>query len=232
MRLADDTERHMIYGQTGSGKTVAGLWALEKRSWDRKPWIILDFKRDKTIKRIPRLEELDVRARPTKHTGLYVVRPRVNERHLVTEFMWRMWEQENIGLMVDEGYMVPKMDPAWMALLTQGRSKHIPIINLSQRPCWLAPWVMPEATFHQVFHLTNPADMDRVEEYFPGFERTRRDFTSQYYDTITGEITKLKPVPPEEVILERFDSKMPRRVRHFRGLFENAGASAGRKARY
>ena len=45
----------MIYGKTGSGKTVVGLWALEKRSFLRKPWVIIDYKRDKIIRQIPRL---------------------------------------------------------------------------------------------------------------------------------------------------------------------------------
>src|SRR5579862_5410488 len=104
MRLANDTQRHAIYGQTGSGKTVAGLWALEKRGWDKRPWTIFDFKGDPLIGRIPRLEEIDIRAAPPKHRGLYVVRPLPGDDKEVADYMWRVWEKGKHGLFVDEGY--------------------------------------------------------------------------------------------------------------------------------
>lgn len=233
MRLPNNTQRHAIYGQTGSGKTVAGLWALEKRDFLRRPWVLLDFKRDKTIRRIPRLEEIDVRHRPPskKQPGLYVIRPRPDEQPEVDALLWKLWEQENIGLFVDESYMIPRLSKPWTAVLTQGRSKNIPLIGLSQRPSWLSPFFMSEADFHQVLHVQKPEDVKALREWLPGLQQTKRDFHSQYYDVASGDMTYLKPVPDEEEILDRFDLKMPHRVKLFTGLFVNAPNSRGKKYR-
>jgi len=219
MRLPNDTQRHSIYGQTGSGKTVAGLWALERRSFDKKPWFILDFKGDPTIKRIPRLEEIKVSSSPPKHAGLYVVRPFPHETGDITQFLWKIWDRGKTGLFVDEAYMLGKTNKAYNSLLTQGRSKHVPIIALSQRPSWLSPFQMSESDFHQVFHIAKPDDFKNLQEWIPPLLPTRRDYHSQYYDVSKGTLDYLLPVPDEEEILDRFDLKMRRPIRHFSGLF-------------
>lgn len=226
MRLPDDTQRHMIYGKTGSGKTVVGLWALEKRNFLSRPWFILDFKRDPTIKRIPRLEQVDIRDKPTKHPGLYVVRPFPGDEDEVTKFLWNVWQRENTGLFIDEGYMVGRFNKALSAILTQGRSKHIPMIGLSQRPSWLSPFWMSEADFHQVMYVSRPTDIKALREWIPGWMPSQvQDYTSQYFDVSNNDLTYLRPVPPEDEILNRFDKKMPRRVRLFTGLIENVPGS-------
>ena len=228
MRLPNDTQRVAIYGQTGSGKTVAGLWHLEKRSWLRRPWIIFDTKRDPTIARIPRLEEIDVNKPPPKKAGLYVTRPRPDQEAEVTQLMWRIWHNEKTGLFIDEGYMIGRFNKAFNAILTQGRSKQVPVIGLSQRPSWLSPFFMSEMDFHQVLHVQNPADVQRLQEWIPGLRPTQRNYHSQYYDVASGDLTYLKPVPPEAELLDRFDKKMPKRVRVFSNLTVNAPSSRGR----
>lgn len=229
MRLANDTQRHAIYGQAGSGKTVAGLWALERRSFDKRPWFILDYKGDPTIKRIPRLERVDPLHAPTKHPGLYVMRPFPGDN--IDAWLWQVWDRGKTGLFVDEGYMLGRFNKPFNAILTQGRSKRIPVIALSQRPSWLSPFLMSEADFHQVMHVQNPDDFKKLQQWIPGVQPTRRNFHSQYYDVATGELEYLKPVPDEEEILDRFDRKVPRRIHHFRGLLVNAGQSRGTKRR-
>lgn len=230
-RLPNDTQRHAIYGQTGSGKTVAGLWALEKRSFVSKPWYIFDFKADPTIKRIPRLEEIDIRSPPPKQPGLYVTRPFPGEDAEVTHFLWQVWDKGKRGLFVDEGYMFGRFNKAWNAILTQGRSKRIPVIALSQRPSWLSPFLMSESDFHQVMHVQKPEDVKLLSSWIPGLQPTRRDFHSQYYDVAKGELTRLQPVPDEEEILDRFDVKMPRKIKLFSELLINAGDSRGARVR-
>lgn len=216
MRLPSDSQRISIYGKTGSGKTVGGLWQLEKRSWLSMPWSIVDFKGDPTIGRIPRLEETGIDQSPPKHAGLYVVRPLPDEDDdEVEKYFWKVWNQEDHGLFIDEAFMIHRFSKAWKALLTQGRAKHIPIIALSQRPSWLSPFQMSESDFHQVYHLTRPSDKLALREWIPGLPPTRADYSSFWYDDKTGKLEYLKPVPPEDEILDRFDFKMPRRVRHF-----------------
>ena len=87
---------------------------------------------------------------------------------------------------------------------------------------------MSEADFHQVLHVQNPADVQRLQQWVPGLMPTRRDYHSQYFDVARGELAYLKPVPDEETILQRFDDKMPRRVKLFTGLASNAGSKRKR----
>lgn len=223
-RLANDSQRHSIYGKTGSGKTVGGLFYLEKRSWPTKPWTIFDFKRDRIIREIPRLEEIDIRHPPPKKPGLYVVRPLPElEQGEVENYLWKVWDNEDHGIFVDESYMMGRFNKAYDSLWTQGRSKNIPIIALSQRPSWLSRFQMTESEFHQLFHLRKPEDLDRLREYMPGIpEKTRRNFHSYYYDDERDELIYLHPTPDENEILNRFDLRMRRPIHHFSGWLENA----------
>jgi len=131
VRLPDSTKRTAVIGSTGSGKTRGGIWLLSSRDWDVRPWVIIDFKHDDFIARIPGLQEIRVTDAPPKRPGLYVVRPHPDDQAELDQFMYRCWDQENIGLFFDEGLMVGKNGRSrWMrALLTQGRSKHIPMIT-------------------------------------------------------------------------------------------------------
>jgi hypothetical protein len=220
MNFPRDNQRHTIYGKTGSGKTVAGLWALEKRSWDKIPWIILDIKRDQTIAQIPRLEEIDIERAPPKQRGLYVTRPVPQSDDHIDRFLWDVWKRGNIGLMVDEGYMINRFSKPWQAVLTQGRSLRIPVITLTQRPSWVSPFLMSETDYHQAFFLQAPADVDKLAEWNVPVP-PHQDYSSWYYDVPKNLWTRLAPVPDEQEILDRFDRKMPRRIRMLHGLASN-----------
>jgi len=222
VRFPNDSQRHMIYGKTGSGKTVAGLWALEKRDFLKRPWVILDFKRDGTIAQIPRLEEIDINSAVPKQPGLYVTRPLPNTHEDVERFLWRIWEKTKTGIMIDEAFMIDRFSKAYSAILTQGRSLRIPVIGLSQRPSWLNAFHMSEADFHQVFYMQNPADIKKLMEWVPYDGQMDQDYHSYYFDVAKGKLDYLAPVPTEQEILDRFDSKMPRRIHLFRGITTNA----------
>lgn len=231
MRWPDNSQRHAIYGQTGSGKTLVELFALSMRDWDRRPWIIADFKSDPSIARIPHLEEIAVTDKPPKAPGLYVVRPLPHEQDDMSVMLWRIWDRGRTGLMVDEAYMLdlgsgPRGNKAFNAILTQGRSKRIPVIAGAQRPSWLSPFFMSEASFHQVMHLQRPEDVKRMEQWVPGFKNPPLNYHSQYYDVARDQLTHLSPVPPEEEILDVFDQRMgPRTGNVFRGIVRLAPAS-------
>lgn len=213
MRLPDDTQRLNLYGKTGSGKTVAGLWHLSKRHFDKRPWVLVDFKRDDIIADIPGLEEIDPAKAPPKEPGLYVIRPFPGDD--IDSFLWKVWEKKNTGLYIDEGASIDRFSKAFDAICTQGRSLRIPLITCSQRPSWLGRYVMSEADFHQVFYLHNPADVQRIADWVPGIGPMRQDYHSWYYDVGANEISYLAPVPDKDDILNRFDMKVPKRMRFF-----------------
>lgn len=214
MNFPDDTEHHAIYGMNGSGKTVFALWCLAQRSFHRKPWIIIDFKRDPTIAQISRIEEVGINSRPPRSRGLYVVRPNpadVDEGK-VTEWLYKVWAQENTGIMIDEGYMFKPLDRALRAVLTQGRSKHIPVIALSQRPAWVSPFIHSETSFKSVFFLQMPADLDKVRGWLPPCNPEELPpHHSYWYGVKKREFCLMGPCPDENEILDMFDQ---RPVRH------------------
>jgi hypothetical protein len=214
MRLPNDNQRLTMYGQTGTGKTVAGLWHLSQRSFTRRPWIVFDFKGDEHLGRIPYAEEIRLKSVP-KQSGIYIVHPvPEHDDEAVEEFMWQIWRQENTGVFIDEGYMVSRGNSAFQALLTQGRSKSIPLITLSQRPVWMTRFAISEADFHQVFFLADESDRDTVQRFIPHDIETRLPrYHSYYYDVGQDLLSKLKPVPQPDEILETFEAKLKRTTR-------------------
>lgn len=209
--MPDDTQRLTMYGQTGSGKTVAALWHLSQRSFTSKPWLIYDFKEDEHIGQIPRIEQIKVGEVP-RYPGLYVTRPvPEHDDDAVETSMWNVWKQGHTGLYVDEGYMVNRKNNAYKAVLTQGRSRGVPVITLSQRPVWMTRFAISEADFHQVFFLADEADKDVVQRFIPhDMEDRPPRYHSYYYDVGRDEFTGLKPVPSPADILNVFEQRLKR----------------------
>lgn len=211
MRLPTDTQRLTIVGRTGSGKTQAAVWHLSLRSWDTKPWIVYDYKMDELINSVEGVRHIDTSEIP-KHPGIYCVHPHPDDIEAVQQQLWKIWERENIGIYVDEGYMIctgTMPNPAFRSILTQGRSKHIPVIILSQRPVWLDRFVFSESDFYQVFALNDARDRRTISAFAPAdFAERLPDYHSFYYDVGADKIIVLKPVPKKQDILDAFAKRM------------------------
>lgn len=210
MRLPDDTNRLAIVGATGSGKTQAALWHLSLQDIDRKPWVVYNFKTDKSIDGIPFAKPIELDEVPVK-PGVYIAHPHPAQQEDVENHMWEIWERENTGVYVDEGYMVGDRNPAFRALLTQGRSRHIPMIVLSQRPVWMDRFVFSEAEFYQVFRLQHQKDRKSVMEFVPAdLSKRLPEYHSYYYDVGENKVTPLRPVPSLEEIHRTFERRLAR----------------------
>lgn len=210
IRLPNSKQRIAIIGRTGSGKTIAGLWHLSNASFDRMPWIIIDFKTDEHINAIERATYIDTTDNPTR-PGIYILQPHPNDVSVAT-FLERVWQRENAGVYVDESYMLSEKtanENRFITLLTQGRSKHIPMIVLSQRPVWITRFVWSESDFFQLFHLNSRKDEKNVEDFLPaGSYRNLPEFHSLYYDVGRSQVSYLSPVPDEATLLARIDARL------------------------
>jgi hypothetical protein len=204
VRLPSNNHRLAILGRTGSGKTQAGVFHLSKRNYNEMPWIVFDFKGDTLINSIPGTERLPLGILP-KRPGIYITSPLPDQEEQVDDLLWKAWGQENVGLYFDEGYMVAN-SKAFRAVLTQGRSKNVPVIFLSQRPSWISKFALSEADMLQVFELSIPDDRKRVREIFAGYpERFDKKYQSAYYDVSEDDSVILNPVPDTRLILSTFE---------------------------
>lgn len=210
--LPNDTQRLSIVGATGSGKTIAALWHLSMRNFDSMPWVIYDYKWDESINEIDGAIPLDLNAPLPTNPGIYIVHPRPDEYDSVEAHMWKIWERTNIGIYIDEGYMVSdgnRVNKGFRAILTQGRSKRIPLIVLSQRPVWMDRFVFSESEFFQIFRLQHRKDLNAVNEFIP-FNISKRlpEYQSYYYQVPTDQIVVLQPVPDRDTILDTIEAKL------------------------
>jgi hypothetical protein len=200
-----------IYGMTGTGKTVAALWHLSERNFTEMPWIVIDFKGDSHIRALQGTKPILSGGKVPSEPGIYVARPiPESDEAWVEDLLWGIWHQGNTGLYVDEGYMIGSKSKAFNALLTQGRSKVVPMITLSQRPVWLSRFVISEAEFHQVFFLSDSQDREIVQRFIPYdiTERRLPRFHSWYYDVARDEFDGLKPVPKPSLIYSRIAARL------------------------
>lgn len=206
-------KRTAVIGSTGSGKTQLAVWLLSTRDFHYRPWVIFDFKGDDLIEAINPVE-INVYGNPPKKPGLYVVRP-IPQRDdkAVQEFLWKIWEQGDTGIYIDEGYMMGNRNPALNACLTQGRSKHIEMITLSQRPVWMSKFVFSESNFFAIMNLTLEDDRKFVSGYVGGQEiNLLPRYHALWYNADAQEGHILKPVPSRDELIERFEARLqPRR---------------------
>lgn len=218
MRLPSNSQHIAIVGRNGTGKTHAALWHLSKKDLGAERWVILDYKQEHdTINAIEGASYIDYKTDLSKlGPGVYIIQPHITDVPQMDDFLYRIHKEENFGVLVDEGYMLQENTEAFNALLTQGRSKKIPLIVLSQRPSWISRFVFSEATFYQVFALNDRRDRKTVTEFID-FKDQQKDFRhvnelpeyhSFYYDVGRDELTPLKPVPDLDTILDEIDHKL------------------------
>lgn len=205
MQLPRHDNRTAIIGSTGSGKTQFAVWLLSTRDWMLRPWIIFDYKGDDLIQSIG-ATEISIRSPIPDRAGIYIVKPIPQiDDNAVLEFLWRCWQKEYCGIYIDEGYMIGKNNAALTALLTQGRSKQIEMIILTQRPVWANKFIYSEANNFAVLNLTIADDRKYIANYLGGEEpRLLPKYHSLWYEADRQVSTILKPVPSRQELIERF----------------------------
>lgn len=209
-------DRVAIVGATGSGKSTAGLWLFsESASFNKQPWIIVDYKGEKIVAQMLKRGDanlIDMTKAIPKRPGIYVVKPHPQRPEEIIDFLWKVYDRNKIGVFIDELMSVPKQfdlhNNPLQALLTQGRSKEIPMYLLTQRPARVSISTFSDATFIWEFELNRADDRKTVREYIPdnntlfATEGGLPRYWSRWWDSKRRLAFKLKPVPNASVILD------------------------------
>lgn len=214
-RLPFTDEHTAIVGRNGSGKTQQGWWLLSKAPFDRIPFYILDYKLDDLINSVDRVREVGLHEKLHSYPGLYIVHSQPALKEETNNWLLKLWEHENNGIMVDEMYMCPD-DTGLDAILTQGRAKKIPGIFLSQRPVNVPRAVFTESTHLSIFHLQDRRDRKTVSEYTPPGMVDKRlpDYHSYWYNVKADSASErwpyhiLRPVPDAASISSVIDERL------------------------
>lgn len=208
IRLPGPRDRVTIIGPTGSGKTHAALWHLSNASFTSRPFVVIDPKREELVSQIDDANYIPIGEIP-KYPGIYVVNPIPSDAPLLDKYLLDIWDHENVGIWIDEGLMFGTGDGI-DACLTQGRSKHIPVIMLMQRPVWVSRFAVSEATFIQYFGLEDERDQRTVKAFAKNLpvEHHLEQFHSFYYDVPRKRNYHFKPMPDASKILNRINSRL------------------------
>lgn len=211
VKFPGTTDRLAVLGSSGSGKTTAAGWHLSGKDFTKQPWLIVNTKGDPfiaDIAAIPGVQTIGMNDTPGDE-GLYIVNPLPEQQLELDALFRRIWEKQNCGVWVDEGYMIEETG-GFNALLTQGRSRHIPMIVLSQRPSWISKFVFSEANFVQVFRLGHLADRKNVGQFVPMDPKARLpNHHSFWYNVNDDEFMRFGPVPKPQIILENIAASFP-----------------------
>lgn len=211
-RLPGAEHRTTVLGMTGSGKTVLGAWLLSKQRFDKRPWVCMDFKGEPLwdLVKEPAMRPLRLGEMPGK-LGLYRMSIRPGSDDALEDWLWKIWERGNVGLFNDEVSLMGQNN-AFKAILRQGRSKLIPVIACTQRPVDCDREVFTESNYMAVFKLKDIRDYKIVQGMTgtAGTERTLPPHWSWWYDAQQNSLTRLKPVPPPDMVAASLRQVAPR----------------------
>lgn len=217
LRSPTDQQRVIVLGRTGSGKTQFALNLLSTRDLEKMPWVIIDYKGDETIDAVVRqnkLKEIKPDQKPPSKPGLYIMHPRPHlDDEDLENWLMQVWACEDIGLFIDEGYALPQKN-AFDMILTQGRSKHIPVIALYQRPVYMSRFAIAQADYFAAFDQNDERDLKTTRTFIKDYVAPNGTKLNVYdelppyhcfwYDVSQGRTDVLKPVPGRNTILAQF----------------------------
>lgn len=223
-RFPGPRDRMTVNGMTGSGKSTFAFWVFsESADFDKKPWVIVDYKNEIIVSEMlankdAKLIKLngDLPDKP----GIYVLKPEHFEVGEMADWLWKVHRRGRTGLIFDEISMVPELrgegnsGGPMKSILSQGRSKEIPVFSLAQRPVDVNKHVYTEANFTAAFRLRSKKDyekvMDAVPDDVPVWNNTRklRRFECRWYDAEQDWGAFLGPSPPQEAILDTITKRM------------------------
>lgn len=244
VRGPTDQQRTVVLGRTGSGKSQFACALLSTRNFDEMPWLIIDYKGEDLLRDTLKAVNGSEKSRagdiikhitpydnpPTK-PGLYYMKLRpILDNPALEEFLWKVHGEKrgaigkkyvgNMGLFVDEGYCLPAplKGGAFDVILTQGRSLHIPVIVLYQRPVWMSRFAVAQADFFAVFEQNDTRDLKITSAFVKPMKGKNGQtitvfnelprYQCLWYDVSQGVSTVLAPAPDRQSIIDLFKSRL------------------------
>lgn len=221
MRLPTDQDRTVILGRTGAGKSVGAMWLFSMANFTEMPWVIIDYKGEdliqKLLKQNKTIKKIDCHDKPPTKPGIYWMQPLPkDDDDAVEEWLKKVWAQNNVGLFIDEGYAIPQKS-AFDRILTQGRSLHIPVIVLYQRPVYMSRFAVAQSNFNMVFDQSDKRDLITTGQFVKepvlhGKSLPIKTKLPKYYFIWhdVGEDTSVicSPVPNGKTILKTFKERL------------------------
>lgn len=225
VRGPTNQQRTCVLGRTGSGKSQFSIALLSTRDFDQMPWIIIDYKGEDLLEDIQEatkggIVELKPTSKVPTKPGLYIIKPiPVIDDDAINAFLFRVWKQGHVGLFVDEGYALPQK-PGGMfdIILTQGRSKYIPVICLYQRPVYMSRFAVAQADFFAVFDQNDERDLKVTSQYVKPAKGNNGEIISVFtslpkyhclwYDVGEGVSSVLSPAPDRDTIINAFKYRL------------------------
>lgn len=233
-RLPGGDARTTVIGATGTGKTTCGCWLLSRQRFDKRPWVVVDFKREALFDAVgfPPIQPLDLAAKPPKRPGLYLVSPTPDQDDALESWLWRVWEAENVGLYIDEASLMPDRD-AFRAVLQQGRSKRIPVIACTQRPVDVKRGLFSEANYFAVYRMADRRDYRTIEGFVPAdLSVPVPPHHWRWYDVAANRLLHMGPVPAPEAVADALRERLPRPLtwHPFRWTSQQSGRDQQRRS--
>jgi hypothetical protein len=222
-----DQQRTLVLGRTGSGKSVFAIALLSTRNFDEMPWVIIDYKGEDLIGEIrkhckSKIKTISVTDNPPTKPGLYWMKPvpKVDDDAMEIWLM-KVWKRGHTGLFIDEGFALPQKD-AFDIILTQGRSLHIPVICLYQRPAWMSRFAVAQADFFAVFDQNDERDLKTTKAFVKPAKMIDKEgnkvevtvyselpkYHCLWYDVGRGYSSVLFPAPDPKQILSTFKKRL------------------------
>jgi hypothetical protein len=197
------------------------------------PWIIIDYKGEDLILDIMAANKgLITKIYPDsnipKKAGLYYMHPTPVEDDVKMEaFLRRVHKSGYCGLFIDEGYALPQR-AAFDIILTQGRSLHIPVICLYQRPVWMSRFAIAQADFFAVFEQNDERDLKISKQFVKPAKGENGEIISVFndlptyyclwYDVGKGISSVLRPAPDRQMIIDTFSKRLKFKPQNARAL--------------
>lgn len=210
-RLPGVEDRTTVIGPTGSGKTIQAANVLSRQNFEKRPWVLIDFKRETLWDQVksPPIQALKVGDMPGKR-GLYRMEADPWKEEELERWLENIWSRGNVGIFSDEQSLIPK-GPAMKAILRQGRSLHIPCIMCTQRPVDCDREVFTESQYICVFGIEDEKDMKTVKGYVrnAAIDAPLPRFYSHWYDRPQKTLFTLRPSPPPEIVAENLRKVAP-----------------------